>query len=65
MARGTKTQLTGDGDRSATVDSKLFFLSSEDVSAEIMGNIEQNDKRSNNYISQIQDLRMFLMDKLP
>ena len=43
----------------------MKVLSSEDVSAEIMGNIEQNDKRSNNYISQIQDLRMFLMDKLP
>ena len=41
-------------------------LSSEDVSAETMGNIiEQNDRRSNNYMFQIQDLRMFLMDKLP
>jgi len=44
----------------------IKVLSSEDVSAETMGNIiEQNDRRSNNYISQTQDLRMFLMDKLP
>lgn len=44
----------------------IKVLSSEDVFTETMGNIiEQNDRRSNNYISQIQELRMFLMDKLP
>ena len=45
---------------------KIKVLSSEDVSTETMGNIiEQNDRRLNNYISQIQELRMFLMDKFP
>lgn len=48
------------GRQSAVLEAiNIKVLSSEDVSAEIMGNIIEQNERSNNYISQIQDLRMF------